>query len=323
MTGTKLNRIDYDSEQLEAVEQAKPSWYRNLPGQMVGRSIVMQPPVRPPAGGGFPDPGSNPDQSNYQLLLSWQGRTDAPLPVSLSIRVTPIVDPALDSVFPPLQYGFFAGQNLRAGGLPVEDNAMIEARNTGFIDVTYGVGGDQKRALFDLRDGTFDFPPVSWIRVSAQRYAGGFLRAVAPAFDDLGVGLSDTVNDPIEFGASLHSGSHAGDYMPVFSSFMNRVRPGASQTYTVLAPPRAKEFLYGIPSDDQSLVNVTVSGAVLTRSRILGGVTPGSINQPYWGPGIPVLSSPGVNGEVMTVTCEVDNIGPETQLIYCGWRLEL
>jgi len=331
MTKNPLQRIDYDGRELEAIEQAKPAWYRNLPGQMVGRRVIIPAPRRPPPlPPQFADPGQNPDQSNYVLLLAWNGRTDAPIPVSLSLRVSPVTSTQETTLFPPITQALFAGQNARdASGAPLSDTSIIQARNTGFVDLTYGVGGDQKRAVFDLRDGTFDLPPVSWVRVAVQRYAGGYAEfsatppELAPGkFFDVPE-LADTIRDPLEVGASLHAGSHSGDYMPIFSSFFNQVNSGAVDTFTCIVPPRAREFVYGVPDDEQSLVNVTVTGAVQTRSRVLGGPTPGTINQPYWGPGIPIIPASDENGGTPVVRAEVTNAGPNRQLFYAGFRLGL
>ncbi len=322
-----LNAISYDDEEIPTVSAGQPGWYRNLPGQMVGRTITAPFPDRPPPSGIYTDPGRNPDINDYELVLSWQGKTDAPIPVSLSIRVDAIQDRGVRNVFPTQSYGLFAGQNIRPGDgeTPADPLTSIEARNTGFINLSYGVGGDQKHAMFDARDGTYDLPPVSWVRVNFQRYAGGWLQAVAGPPPDPGLGVRLVSSfETLQIGASLHAGSHAGDYMPVFSSIMNRVNPGTSAQIPVIAPARAREFLYGVPDTTVGLINVTASGALQTRSRILsGGPTPGSFNQPYWGPGVPLIPSSGVDGETQIVTLDVDNVGPTQQLVYAGFRIAL
>jgi len=326
-TRPRLNAFSYDGEEVPTVSAAQPSWYRNLPNQMVGRSITAEFPRRPGGAGVFVDPGLNPNMSGNQLLISWQGDTAAPIPVTLSIRVDSLANIGMETLFPAFSYGLFAGQNNRPppAGIPFDNGiSTIEARNTGYIEISYGVGGDQKRAFFDARDGSYDLPPVSWVRVSFQRYAGGWLQAVAapPGPNPLGVRLLTSL-ETLEIGASLHAGSHAGDYMPIFSSIMNRVNPGVTATIPVIAPMRAREFLYGVPDDDVSLVNVTATGAIQTKSRILSGPTPGSFNQPYWGPGIPVLPSGGTDGQPPIVNLEVTNGGPNQQLVYAGWRIAL
>ena len=331
MTGQKLNRISYDGETLERVESAQPSWYRNLPGQMIGRSVELIAPRRPPAlegaSGLWADPGRNPNPSDETLVFSWNGRTSAPLPVTFTAQCNwanePVSGVDLFTAFDPVPMAsLMAGINARnPDGTPVivpaspsspEINFNPSPLDGGFFRVTYGVGGTQHEMRLDLRDQAVDLPSCSWVRVSAARYPGGASRTP--------VNIIFTRRLPIVVSCALHAGSQEANADPIYSLGKFRTATeGIEVRYQLWPIANASEFLYGL-SEGTSAGVVSVEGCVQTRSELVS-VGTGTSNFPFWGPGLPLVPTSYSSFGLPFILMTAASFPAEQHIIYAGFRI--
>jgi len=306
----------YDSPKVPVVSTALPSWYRNLPQAMVGRDVVLEAPPRPGPIPGWEDPGRNPLPSDGQMILSWSGRTEAPVPCTLELQCRWADGNGFTggiAVFPPIMAALMAGQNARLNGIPVEPGFVFnpDPHDAGYFEIQYGAGGAQQSIVVDLRDQAIDLPPVNWVRVSAYRYPGGADRGT---YDP-----PTTLRYPIRVTAGLHGGaSQQAEGDPICSA--GRFRIGeVNLPIRTWVPAHGTGYLYGIASDDAAAV-VTVEGAILTRSATASGGA-GAQFFPFWGPGIPyVPTNPGAGG-AQFVDAIVGGTPGQLAAVYIGSRI--
>ncbi len=346
----------YDDDQVERTEGALPAWYRNTPGQMVAREVVINnDPLRRPADlSGQPTifPGGGPGQTGTtELVCQWSGQTDAPVGCSLLLSAEytragtpdgPIYQSDVGAslpagaVFEPVYAArTVAGQNVRVGGGATPDTGAVrwnnECQNTGFYTVQYGVGGSQRVIRFDIQDCCISLPPVSFVKVSVTRYWGGYTLALPSG----GLGADTPADQPIRCRAALCAGTQSGEEDgPIFTAGIWDIpdEPGfATTVINLVPPPGAVSFLWGSNDIDQ-LSRIAVQGAIQTHGlqQTSTGAPPlalGFLNvpRPDWGPAIPpTAAGSAANGSAPgVVRMAVSNAGTDTVSVFAGWRLSL
>jgi len=328
----RLKATSYDTKPAPEVTPTLPQWVRNVPGQMIGRTVSVTAPPRPGEIAGYANPGRNPNPAtDSQMVLSWAGRTEAPVSVRLAVQCEwdwPSTTFGAFQWFPKPMAALPAGANLRlSNGVPPGAGGTIfnpPPGDFGFLQIEYGAGGALQTLYCDLRDTSIDLPPVNFVRVNAWRYPGGALDGDFP--------LPFTLEWPMKVTAGLHAGQNGasdGDSAPLFSFGKFNIDPDATTAVRLFMPPHSESFLFGI-SEGDDLAAVNVRGCLQTRAAAISAApATGTLNFPFWGPGIPIVPTyrdigGGFGAALGAQEVEMEAFGAtEGCVIYAGVRVKV